>query len=700
MGLSFLTPLFAIGIAAIAVPILVHLVHRERKEATPFPSLMFLRRTPYQHSRRQRIRDWLLFALRALAFLLAIAAFARPVLSRPTTARTPQATGREVVILVDQSFSMRYADRWAKATAAAHRVIDALGAGDRATVVLFDDQARAVNEASADHATLRAAVDSAKPTDAATRYASPLAIARRITAGSHLPRRQVVVISDFQRSGWDLTEDARLPAGTEVLPVDVVSGDVQDHAVRSVELRREHGGRDERIVVSARISNIGPAARGVEARLEVSGRTVQTSRVDLATDAGGLVTFASVPVPDAPQRATVRLPADGLPDDDVFQFVLERAPSVGVLLIEAAQAASDRGIYLQRALEIGEHPSFDLTVRSANVLVPNDFAGKRAVILNDVAFPSGESGRRLDAFVRAGGGLIVALGDATTPGSWPPNGQSLLPAPIGAVTDRLGEKGAVLGFLDRSHPVLALFGGSRSGDLSSARFFRYRPIATDSGVLARFDDGSVALAERQSGRGRVLVSASSFDAVWNDLPRQPVFLPFVHQLVQYAAAYQARQSVYAVGDAVDLTSAGAAGAASGTDSSADASGASAFVAVSPSGARVRVGGQGGVSALLPREVGVYEVRRVGAPGERPRLVAVNPATRELEFARFDPTRLTNAVAPAPGGAAATAGGESLDSAAREREQSLWWYLLLIVTLLLVSESVLADRISRRRPAAT
>ena len=56
--MSFLAPLFAVGLAALAIPILVHLVHKERKETTPFPSLMFLLRTPYQHSRRQRIRDW------------------------------------------------------------------------------------------------------------------------------------------------------------------------------------------------------------------------------------------------------------------------------------------------------------------------------------------------------------------------------------------------------------------------------------------------------------------------------------------------------------------------------------------------------------------------------------------------------------------------------------------------------------------
>jgi hypothetical protein len=696
MGFSFLTPLFAAGLAALAIPILVHLVHKERKEATPFPSLMFLRRTPYQHSRRQRIRHWLLFAMRALAFLLVAAAFARPVFSRAPAATATTGGGREVVILLDQSFSMRYSDRWANALAAARRAIDGLAAGDRGTVILFDDAAHVVSEPSDDRARLRASIDSARPTDGATRYAPALLLARRTIAASRLPKREVVFISDFQRSGWDLTEEARLPAGTAITPVDVAAGEVRDRAVRAVELRRESSGAMERIAVSARIANVGPAARGVEATLEVGGRAVQTARVDLAADAGGLVTFPAVAVPEAPQRAAIRLNADNLSGDDVFNFVLERTPSINVLIVESPGAADERGLYLRRALEIGDRPSFDLAQRRASQVTAADFAGRKLVILNDAVLTPGDAGRRLESFVRSGGGLIIALGEASGPRAW--GSSPLLPATVGDAVDRLGEKGAVLGFLDHSHPALAIFGASRSGDLSSARFFRYRALATDSGVMARFDNGSVALAEHRVGRGRVLVWASSFDALWNDLPRQPVFLPFVHQLAQYAAAYRARRSIYEVGDAVDLApDATPRGTA---DSGSVGQTSEAFVAVAPSGARVRVGGAGGVPALLPREAGMYEVRRAGSPGERPRLVAVNPASRELEFARFDPSRLTNAVLPAADAATVAAErDERTDASTQEREQSLWWYLLLIVTGLLVGELVVADRISRSRPVA-
>ena len=78
--MSFLSPLFFLGLAAIAVPILVHLIQRERSNVVEFPSLMFLRKIPYQSVQRRRIRHWFLLALRALALALIVAAFARPFL--------------------------------------------------------------------------------------------------------------------------------------------------------------------------------------------------------------------------------------------------------------------------------------------------------------------------------------------------------------------------------------------------------------------------------------------------------------------------------------------------------------------------------------------------------------------------------------------------------------------------------------------
>ena len=106
--MSFLAPLFFAGLLGLAVPILVHLTHKERKDVVVFPSLMFLSRIPYQAVRKQRIRHWLLFALRCLALIFLALAFARPFLDRPAAAAPVRSLGaKELVILLDRSYSMR-----------------------------------------------------------------------------------------------------------------------------------------------------------------------------------------------------------------------------------------------------------------------------------------------------------------------------------------------------------------------------------------------------------------------------------------------------------------------------------------------------------------------------------------------------------------------------------------------------------------
>jgi hypothetical protein len=135
---AFLAPLFFAGLAAIGIPILVHLIQRERKNVVEFPSLMFIRKIPYQSVERRRIHNWLLLLMRVGAMILLIAAFSRPFLRiDPVQAAGALSGAREVVILLDRSASMSYGDHWTRAQAEAKKVVATLHGEDRGTLVLF-----------------------------------------------------------------------------------------------------------------------------------------------------------------------------------------------------------------------------------------------------------------------------------------------------------------------------------------------------------------------------------------------------------------------------------------------------------------------------------------------------------------------------------------------------------------------------------
>src|SRR5204863_3345826 len=160
--MTFLTPAFLVALGALAVPVLIHLIQRERKRVIQFPSLMFLQRIPYQSVRRRRIRHWLLLAMRAAALALLVVAFARPFLPQGAVAAAALGGAREVVIMLDNSASMGYGDHWDKARASARRVVDGLSAGDRGTLILFGRNAEERVRATSDRPGLIAAINAAK----------------------------------------------------------------------------------------------------------------------------------------------------------------------------------------------------------------------------------------------------------------------------------------------------------------------------------------------------------------------------------------------------------------------------------------------------------------------------------------------------------------------------------------------------------
>lgn len=135
--MSLLAPLYALGALAIALPILFHLIRRQVKQRTPISSTMFLPETRPPLRNRNRVENWPLLLLRALALLLLALAFSRPFL-RSTSLESTEGAARRVVVLVDTSASMRRGDLWRQAITEFRSVTTGLNPGDSLAVVSFD----------------------------------------------------------------------------------------------------------------------------------------------------------------------------------------------------------------------------------------------------------------------------------------------------------------------------------------------------------------------------------------------------------------------------------------------------------------------------------------------------------------------------------------------------------------------------------
>jgi len=672
---QFLAPLFLAGLAALAVPVLIHLTHRERETPVRFPSLMFLRRIPYRARRRQRIRHWLLFLLRLAAVALVAAAFARPLLQGVATAAPAQTEAREVVVLVDRSMSMGYGDRWQRAVAGARTVLEALSPEDRATVVLFADRAEVYGPSDVP-TTLLPTLQRAEPVPGPTRFGVAFRLAGDLLEASGRDRREVVLISDLQRSGAEDIESSRLPSGATLAVVNVAAeADPSNLAVTDVLM--EQGSRENRtrLVTLARIANTGAQdVRGLRVTLEMNGVALRTLTVDVPARTNVQASFPPVAAPTTPVRGRVVIDHDRLPTDDAFHFVARPVEPVRVLLLEAGGSAS-ASLYLERALGIGGHPPFSVDIRR-ELPSPAALGGYDLAIANDVPV-AGSSNVR--SYVENGGGLLVIL--AREGGRGVARSIPELLGTVGTTTERLDDGGAALSILAFDHPVFEPFRAPRSGDFSSARFFSYRRVEAGTGAttLARYDDGAPALLEAAVGSGRAIVLTTDLGTAWNDLPLQPVFLPLVQRLARYLAGWTEEPVSYAAGSGLDR--AWLAGRML----------TSSEVAVdAPSGKTTLVVDQD--AALRLDEAGFYTVRP-GASATSGLLLAVNPPAAESDLTAIDQEELVAAVSALPGGGEATAGGPRAprEPSELERRQALWWYLLLMVGLVLAVETVLANR---------
>lgn len=670
MPLGFLVPAFLAGLAALAVPVIVHLRHREKDRPFRFPSLMFLERIPIRTAQRRRVTDWPLLLLRALVVTLAVLAFARPVVDRAASAAAALGV-RTVVLALDQSLSMGHAAAWPAALDSARAVIAGLGADDRVAVVLFDEEATVAQPLTGDHAAARAALEGAGPAPRGTRYAAALRAGRQLLVADGAPRGEILVVTDLQRSGITGLAGLELPAGIEVRAIGVAPADRGNTAVTGLEVQRIAGEGRGRMIVAARVVTRALAEpRRVRLDLTVNGRPSGSREITLAAEGVVAVAFDAIPMPLGAVRVEVAAAPDRLPADDRFHAVVPAEDAERVILVSPGDAAADETLYLDRALAIGRDPTFRIERRLAGMLSDATLDGAAVVVLYDVAPPPGPAGEALVRWVAAGGGLVVAagprLGGRTTPAG-------ILPGALRGLVDRLDDRGGVLGDVSLEHPVFAPFRAGATSALGAARFLRYPRVEPAAGaeVVARFDDGLPALVERREGQGRVMLAAMPLDTRAGDFPLQSAFLPFVRRLAVHASGHVPDPLWHTTGEAWAVPGA-----------------VRDPVVEAPSGALIRPDPSAAPAVLALTESGFYRTFAGRVQGEPLAELAVNPPGRESDLTPLDPRELLLGV-----GQEATVAGMGPVPTAREVEgrQRLWRALLVAVAVLLLVETLVASR---------
>ena len=668
--MGFLVPAFLAGLVALAVPLLMHL--RDRNEESPqrFPSLMFLVRLPIRSADRRRVTDWPLLLLRALAVALLVFAFARPYVGSVGTVESGERT-RAVVLALDRSLSMSHEGTWAAALDSARAVLDGLSANDQIALVLFDAEANVEQGWTADHGAVRTLLQSAQPTARGTRYGAALRAARGLLAAAPPAAREVVLVSDLQRSGLVGTAGLEWPADVPLRTVAVGAVRRANVAVSAVEARRVAAG--DRVTLQAQARVVArelDAPRAVRATLSVGGRDVATRDLTLNVSGERTVVFDAVPAPIGTVQGSVRLTADALSGDDVYYFTLAAQDELRVLLVVPDNLERDETLFLERALAIGRAPGVRVERRRAGTLDATALERAAVVLLWDVTPPTGASAEALLTWTQSGGGVLMHVGPRLSARRT----LSLLElGTIAGSADRRASGGGVLGEHRGDHPIFAPFRTTPAA-LGAPRFWRYARVepAAGTAVLARLDDGTPALIERREGEGRLLLNTLPLDARDGDFPLQPAFLPLMRRLALHLSGHENMPMARITGDAW---------VPRGLRREP--------IVVAPDAEQLRPDPSDAGAAVLLALPGVYAAYEGRVDGSPRALVAVNAPPQESDLTRADPRELLLGVGTVSD--SALAAGPAAAALELETRQRGWRVLLLLAALVLLAESVLGAR---------
>jgi hypothetical protein len=677
--MSFLNPYLLFGSLALAVPVLIHLVRREKSEIVPFSSLMFLLKVPKRSIRQQKIKNLLLMALRLLILALLVGAFARPYMTQPAKPAVSANANRGIVMMLDNSYSMRYGNNFDKLKSEAQKRIDAMRASDRMAIIAFNDNASLLSRPTSDKNQLKAVVDALEPSFSGTKYYEAFSLADRALAEFAGDQKQLIVISDFQRNGWNRSSRESI-IGTDVkvetvnlavqnpnnLGIDSVSVDP------STSFTRTYSGR-----AIARIHNYRKDIPvDVDVVVSLNDKEVARKKVTVSANSSALAEFTGFDLQLGFSKGRVHIDSnDPLKVDDDFLFSLERREKLRVLVVDTGKAK--QSLYLRQAYTSSPDLPFEVTIIPVSNITPEEVAKHEVIVVNDVPRLPDKVRDKMDELRRSGQGQLVILGENSDAGWWGSYQKfPVKPSQRIFVAKDRGKPSVALTTYDRNHSIFKPFEKSTRVVLNSAQFFAYMNMEAKPGavVLAKYEDGSPVIVESSKDDHGMLVFNSTVDSKWNDLPLKPSFLPLFHEMIRYLSRYNDTRGWYALGEGIPITG--------GLESAAAA-------VIDPKGDRQALGQltAGQAKFFTPTMPGFHEIR----VGPDTRMVAVNPPSTEGNLDSMPPEDLLASVqrTQAEAQQAGFFGSEEKEEYARR--QMGWWYLLLIAFLAGIAEIYIANQ---------
>lgn len=523
----FSSPAFLWALLAVVIPVVVHLFHFRRYKKVYFSNVVRLAELQSESRRRSTLRELLVMAMRILAIVFLVLAFARPVI--PGHNSRLQSGSTAVSIYIDNSFSMENASsdgsQLETAKQKVREIAAAYGPGDSYQLLTNDMVGGEFRWLSREE--LLDAVDAVKISPVSRRLSEVMQRQSSFYRNSGAANRLAYVISDFQTSMCDFTAvEVDSTVQYTMVPLSQVAAD--NLYVDTVKLDAPAYFVGGHVTAEVVVHNSGTReVEKVPVKLYIDGRERAMATLDLPAGASGTAQLKFSIDGSGWLDGRVEIVDYPVVFDDEYYFTLHVDERVSVLEVDQSQPnAALRKLF-----------AADSAVSFRNVTLPrldlSSLSDYNFIILNELSGIGTGVAQELATWVNEGGSLMV-LPDA--------NGRTeglneLLSAMQSPRVGTWMAKQVKASRIDYDSRLYRNVFSGRSDEMEMpSAMGRYQIDGSQSvrQSIITFVDGGDMLSATPFGEGYIYLFAMPLNEQWTDLVNQALFVPTVYNMALFS----------------------------------------------------------------------------------------------------------------------------------------------------------------------
>jgi hypothetical protein len=544
--MNFLYPSFLFGLAAIAIPVAIHLFNFRRTRKVYFTNVAFLKNVNTTTSSFRRLKHVLILAARIFFITFLVLAFAQPFI--PSNNRQSISNNGLTSIYLDNSLSMQNESGNSRnldiATEQIEQVLSILPNSPSFQILTNDFESRDQFVVSSDKLKDRLTEinlsNTSRSLDAIQRRQKSL-----LDKYAQSPQNQIFWFSDFQQSTAGDLARLELDSLNQYFLVPVQAEEAANVFVDSLWLATPFVKEMETNELNVRVLNTGTEpVENLPVKLFIDNKQVSSTTINLEAETSGIMTFNFTVQDKGLKRGRISFEDYPVSFDNEYFFVINAAPVVNIMHLYAGKSTT----YVPSVF--GNETVFSVkSYNTANADLAQIKTSDLVVIENlpaiDISLRT-----QVEQFVKEGGSVLIfpsAQADITSynqllSGLGIRGLRRITPGiPVTAVSTTTDTSpNNVLAPPDMRNPFFeSIFENTVQKGMINMPFADPVLQWNNSGMaLLRFRNNQPFLSQVTAQKGKAYLVASPLDLNFSNFPKHALFVPILYKIASLSKSQE------------------------------------------------------------------------------------------------------------------------------------------------------------------